>query len=545
MSKVDESNLVLEIESINDYIDNFELERKSGTKALKKKFHKEAVEGRNAFVKEKIELYEEYKKIVLVELENRVNIILPTNKNDNYKERKDKLNKLQDLVIFKNPYISNNFKLGFYKLIYAIKEDMSFTDLNIILDKYVELFSSMNVKLKPEDFNYTMFTEEYFKTFFKTVEEKDRKEHFEKIYWECPKLVLEIRQSLLSVLKKYEKTINTYAKTKEEELIRENDVKLDNIEEVYNLTRKALEEDINSDEYNILSDFLQGKHNISDYIRDASARTKIFDSFVNEGTYLDLSVEDKIKFKENMVDLYNTLNILKKYYKYEYIITDLVEKYNNRANVKGSFANIEKELDKDNKEREKLNKEYIKSCGIGFLAKVDADKQNLTKVKSNELFDKLMTDYNSYDEAKISMDLDKNLKEGANVHELFRTALSSFSYLVRSLIEINKENPEFNLENEVTEYVDFIYDPNGNFLEGIFAFNNLDIKDTISKKYQLLGINITVDKIEKDTIDALLSDVSLINLVQNIENNSLSMENIKFICDTNKIKPMDLDDNLI
>ena len=84
MSKVDESNLLLEIESINDYIDNFELERKSGTKALKQKFHKEAVEGRNAYVKEKIALYEEYKRILLVELENRTNILLPLNKNSNY-----------------------------------------------------------------------------------------------------------------------------------------------------------------------------------------------------------------------------------------------------------------------------------------------------------------------------------------------------------------------------------------------------------------------------------------------------------------------------
>ena len=75
MSRVDESNLLLEIESINDYIDNFELERKSGTKALKKKFHKEAVEGRNAYVKDKIDLYEEYNRILLVELENRVNVL--------------------------------------------------------------------------------------------------------------------------------------------------------------------------------------------------------------------------------------------------------------------------------------------------------------------------------------------------------------------------------------------------------------------------------------------------------------------------------------
>ena len=94
MSKVDESELLLEIASINDYIENFELERKSGTKALKKKFHKEAVEGRNAYIKEKIELYEEYKRTVLVELENRSNVLLPLNKNESYNERKETLGKL-------------------------------------------------------------------------------------------------------------------------------------------------------------------------------------------------------------------------------------------------------------------------------------------------------------------------------------------------------------------------------------------------------------------------------------------------------------------
>ena len=138
MSKVDESELLLEIASINDYIENFELERKSGTKALKKKFHKEAVEGRNAYIKEKLELYEEYKRTVLVELENRSNVLLPLNKNESYNERKEKLGKLQELLMYKNPNVSNNFKLGFYELIYAIKEETSFVELNEILDRLGE-----------------------------------------------------------------------------------------------------------------------------------------------------------------------------------------------------------------------------------------------------------------------------------------------------------------------------------------------------------------------------------------------------------------------
>ena len=545
MSKVDESNLLLEIESINDYIDNFELERKSGTKALKQKFHKEAVEGRNAFVKEKISLYEEYKKILLVELENRTNIILPLNKNSNYEERKEKLKNIRELLIYKNTHISNNFKLGFYSLIYAIKDDTSFTELNEILDKFIEIFTKMQVKLEVNDFNYTMFTEDYFSTYFSTTVENQRKEKFEKLYWECPKLVVEIRQSLLMVLKKHEKVINNYAKTREAELVKENEVELANAEEVYALSRKALEENINSDEYNILNDFLQGKHSINDYLKDSNVRTKVYDSFVINGEYQDLSIDDKLKFKENMFDLYNTLNILKKYYKYESIITDLTEKYNNRATVKSGFAALEKEVDKNDKEREKLNKEYEKSCGKGLLAKEDTSKQSLLKVKSNELFDKIITDLTNYNEAKISMDLDKDVKDGANVHGLFIMALSSYAYLVKSLTEINQENPNFDLETEVDEYIDFVYDPNGKFLDGMFAFNNLDIPEAISNKYRLLGINITKEKMGKEELDSLINDVSLINLIQNIENNSITMENIKFICDVNKIKGINLDENLI
>ena len=124
-------------------------------------------------------------------------------------------------------------------------------------------------------------------------------------------------------------------------------------------------------------------------------------------------------------------------------------------------------------------------------------------------------------------------------------ALSSYSYLVRSLRQINEEHPSFNLEKEVDEYIDFIYDPSGKFLDGIFAFNNLDVPEAISNKYRLLGINISKEKMDKEAIDSLLTDVSLINLIQNVENNSISLENIKFICDVNKIKPINLDENLI
>ena len=52
MEKVDKSKIVAEIANINKYIEEFELERKTGTKALKQKFHKNKVAERNIYVKE-------------------------------------------------------------------------------------------------------------------------------------------------------------------------------------------------------------------------------------------------------------------------------------------------------------------------------------------------------------------------------------------------------------------------------------------------------------------------------------------------------------
>ena len=127
---------------------------------------------------------------------------MPLNKNSNFEERKEKLKKLQDLLIYTNKFMSNNFKLGFYDLIYAIKEETSLSELNIILEKFQKSFEVMNVTLTIEDFKYTMFTEDYFNTYFETTDQNTRKKKFEKVYWECPEIVLEIRQNLLTILKK-------------------------------------------------------------------------------------------------------------------------------------------------------------------------------------------------------------------------------------------------------------------------------------------------------------------------------------------------------
>ena len=545
MEKVDKSKIVAEIANINKYIEEFELERKTGTKALKQKFHKNKVAERNIYVKEQIEHLTEYKNKIFEELKRRVNVLLPSNRNEYFTQEENKLESLKDLLIYSNKYMSDNFKIGLYDLTSKLVKNVSFDLLNDTIDKFISSFRAMNINLTIKDFSYTMYLKEYFETYFKTTDEVDRKEKFESIYWECPNLVDEIRSNMFNIISRYKKEINIYTTNKLNDLLKENKIELSNLDEIYRLTREKYEDEMESDEYLLLQSFITGQYKIDDYLKGSAVRDKIYNTFVFSGKYDDLPVEEKIKYRDSMKDLYKTLKYLKTYYQYEFIVKDLIDKYLKKDSAKNDYLSAVKDLQADNKEREKINADYIKASGVGLFAKNDENKKTLLKVKMNEAFSKLNEDFGRYNEIKISYNLLDNVRDSSNIHELLMTALTSYNYLVSKIDEMNVENLSYDLEEEIDNYIKFLYDSNGDFIEGIFMSNSESIAEIISNKFKLLNIKIEKEQISKDAIDAILSDIGFINNVQNIENNRLSLENIKFICSINAIEPVKLKEEII
>ena len=57
MNKVDELPITKEINIDKNHIDNFKLETETGTKRLKEKFHKEAVNNRNNYVNRQLNIF--------------------------------------------------------------------------------------------------------------------------------------------------------------------------------------------------------------------------------------------------------------------------------------------------------------------------------------------------------------------------------------------------------------------------------------------------------------------------------------------------------
>ena len=98
MNKVDELPITKEINIDKNHIDNFKLETETGTKRVKEKFHKEAVNNRNNYVNKQLNIFSNYKVQLENEMVKRVKDLIPKDKSSEYEEYKKRVNSLLELV---------------------------------------------------------------------------------------------------------------------------------------------------------------------------------------------------------------------------------------------------------------------------------------------------------------------------------------------------------------------------------------------------------------------------------------------------------------
>ena len=72
------------------------------TKKYKEKFHRNAVENRNNWVREKVKLYDNYQEQVLVELKRRMNTLMPDDLNLEFNNRQKVLDEYLECIISHN-----------------------------------------------------------------------------------------------------------------------------------------------------------------------------------------------------------------------------------------------------------------------------------------------------------------------------------------------------------------------------------------------------------------------------------------------------------
>ena len=533
MSSLNEIKIMKEIEVDKNHIDNFVLDTEEGTKRTKEKFYRQAAEQRNSYVEKQKEQFELYLAKIKDEMRARFQNENPQSMEAAHQEELQKVDELLN-CIFLNSTGSDSFKLKIDFVISSIQDTSTLEDINSSLKSFIDRFAEIGIALTIEDFKYTMFTERYMNTFFKTPDFQERKDVFERIFFACPDIKLQLKMNLYDIVRKYAKQLEVGCNTLKTKCFSENAVTSANVVDTYISARQRVGTEIAVDEYNNTQVFLSKVRKIDDYLLGSGLRDKNYDTFVAEGkTYSSLSDDDKLRYNSAMMGFYSTLNELKKYYLYEFMIKDLVERYKNKDSAKTQYTAKKKEIEKEEKNRQAIYKQYQRANGIGFLAKKSEEKANLAMLKMNEQIKKLNALYEEYNELEISNQLLK-LNDSATIYDLFLISLTSFHFLEKSFAE-QEDFADKTLEDNVREYFRFLYNPNNNFLRKINVFADYDIASVVAEKYRLLDLNITPEMVSPEAITTTLETVGYINLIQNVERSKITLAKISNLCKMSEI----------
>ena len=541
MSDLVNVSIVKKIDVDKTHIDNFVLETEEGTKRTKEKFYREASEQRNAYIRRELDYFEQCLAELKKDIKRRFNQNMPLDKTEVYTSLQANVDHLLDLVVL-NSNTSNLFKLKFDYIVSSIVDETSLEELNSILDLFVNRMRECGISLTIEDFNYTMFTKQYMSSFLKHTEFEQLKETFEKIYFACPDIKLQLKMNLKYILESKEKELALYAEELKAKTFQEYAVDSESVVSKYVSARQDVGTKIAMDEYYNTKLFLDGKKKLSDYMPEAPARNKNFDMFVmGGGSHSSLDLDEKDHYDSAIMGLYLTVNELKKYYHYEAMITDLSSRYKQKDSAKNAYITKKKEIEKEEKNRQNITKEYLKATGVGLFARRNETKMQNAQLKMNEQVRKLRDLYEQLDDQEINYYL-ADVSESASIYDLFLTALHSFAFLEKFF-----KNDEFFMENSleenVTEFLKFIYNPNNSFLRKINAFAEYNVTEVVADKYKLLKLNVSSEMINADNIDSTLESIRFINLIQNINRSTINFHMIENLCKMNEILTLEEDKN--
>lgn len=536
--------------SINTkHIDEFELELKSGTKKMKEKFHNKAIKERNAYVNKEIDKFTRYQKDIYKLIKKKVNEIYPKDNTLEYDKYREKLSNYKKTIIFNNDKYSSFFKLNIFSLISKIDIDdsVSLNDVNDILSKIFNIFKDAGVNLNATDFNYSMFTYEYMSLFINSFGNNNfndiMKKSFDNIYWECPDIIKHIKLNLWFLMDKYKEKLDIYSNSKAIDLLNSTGLSKTELLDDYLKDVSNLEKLLARDDFYNLEMFMSKKKNILDYLTNSSTRTKNFDQFVIDSVFADIT--DTSKFYNVMVDLAHTLGVLKMYYRYEFIIKDMQDKYNKRNENKTLYEQKLKEIKTEEAKRSKIYNDYLKATGKkGLFHRVNPQKEKSAKLEINEEILKLVTLYDELHDLEIVDMINKDITNVSSLYDLFSLSYNSYYYLEKMFKEHFAEDTNFSFDEELDKYFDFIYSPYNEFLTKIYAFTNSSVPFVIVDKYRLLGINVTGDNINNDSLDTFMDTVNYVKTVYDISKSKLSLENINFIINFKNFDPVEVEDDV-
>lgn len=538
--------LLKKIEQTKQEIENYPLDISEGTKKMKKEYHDKAIEYRNNYVLSQKKEYKQYLKIIYDILQKKREELIPITDLEIINSKKKDIEKYHKIITYNEIERKVEDKLGYLPIILRI-QDKDHIDLEYInnqLDKIINHLQKHNIDVTPHSFCYTMFTERYMEVYLKNSKSPDllkiMKEEFENLYWECPNIITHIRLSLEELLKKHQKELNTYCNKRQNELL--NEIENNDVISICISTKQQVKRLENSNLKKIVESFINKERIINDYLTDSVSRKNLYNDFIIDSEFEQFSDNEKKDFYDNIWGLEDVLSELKGYYKFEKIILNILEKYKNKDSFKGNLSAKLKDIEKLEKEREKINKQYenIVKPKLFRSKKKTKGKGNALKNQINQIINQISTEKVELIECEMNDKIVKCLNDDSTLLDVLILISSDTAYLKWI---ITKENNDFSNDETfrmIEEFFDYCYS-NHELLRKITVLADSNMQDIIYNKYRLLNIKLDKDMLDKENIDNLISKVEKIRIIYDVEMSKLSFEDIKNICEIGELKDPSLE----
>lgn len=432
------------------------------------------------------------KEIVISEIKKRKKRYESLQLEPRINELNKKINLLKVKLSIVNPYSSSYEKSGLDKILYELNHFYE-NDLNKInkdIKKAINIFNTIGINLNEQDFKYSYYCNKYMEKFLNN--EENLKENFEKIYWNCPEIIVHITLNFKCLYYKNQKKFDIFYQNEQE--------KYKNVKEEYDELYEERKKLINISAFLLQESFLIDKRNINDYLIDKVKKS-----------YKTVTSKEKIEKKE-IIKLYNNIVEYKTYLDYEYIIEDLKNLYKDKEKYKNIYINKKKEIDKienklfkNVKNVEKKNKKFEIINSL-INTEIKNLKEKYEELEQNYFLEQIM-----------------KLDESTTIYDLFVLSISNYNYLIK------KENLDINKLNN------FITSPRINILKTILINEEKDISMLILDRYNILGLELKKEQLSKDNLDNLIKNIETILINIEMEELNISVNRIKFIKEANLI----------
>ena len=499
-------------------------------------------------IAEMTEKYETLNEKLQKEIETRYTELTTVEENKEIPQLEQEILKYD--MAEKNTDTRSSFeKMGLDRVIYNVngyyKSNLERLNKELIFS--VKQFEKVGIKLTAEDFCISEYAKKYMEVLLKEAYEGDInseavKNVFEKVYWQCSEIVSHLYVNIRYIYDKYENHIDRFYNEKAQEILQSLSLTSEELEEKKAELIKQKNQIEETDNKNILDKFFMGSLNINDYKADNYKRiyTELTDKDVTK-----LSETEKKEIDENIDKLNTNLTEYAKYLEYKFLVEEVLQTRqellkNAEANKdkkvkKTQYELIKEEIKKLQSEIFKLNSK-IEKPNKGFFErkKVEEKKDSIAILQRNNLVLDLKKTYMQLDEEVIKQKILQDLDETSSLYDVIKFASSYYGYMAKVMIKNNEDITDKEIGEKAEKIRKFVNFSNFTVINHVNISDTKELSIIIKDKYKLLGMQISKENFEEDSIDDLIRKVKIINNYNNIQKSKFAIKDLEFIMNVKK-----------